>query len=53
LPIKKTESVGDRVIRFLGLFLNHASEKGEYFADHLKIRHTDGNRWRGLQSNRR
>ncbi|PCG90683.1 Armadillo-like helical [Penicillium occitanis (nom. inval.)] len=32
LPIKKTESVGDRVIRFLGLFLNHASEKdGEVF----------------------
>lgn len=29
LPIKKTESAGDRVIRFLGLFLNHASEKGE------------------------
>lgn len=27
LPIKKTESVGDRVIRFLCLFLNHASEK--------------------------
>lgn len=28
LPIKKTEPVGDRIIRFLGLFLSHASEKG-------------------------
>jgi condensin complex subunit 3 len=30
LPIKKTEPVGDRIIRFVGLFLSHASEKGEY-----------------------
>lgn len=29
LAIKKTEPVGDRVIRFLGTFLGHASEKGE------------------------
>lgn len=29
LPVKKTEPVGDRIIRFLGLFLSHASEKGE------------------------
>lgn len=28
LGIKKSESVGDRVIRFLGVFLKHASEKG-------------------------
>ncbi|KAH8702023.1 putative nuclear condensin complex subunit 3 [Talaromyces proteolyticus] len=27
LPIKKSEPVGDRIIRFLGLFLNHAGEK--------------------------
>lgn len=26
---KKSESVGDRVVRFLGLFLTHASEKGK------------------------
>lgn len=30
VPIKKSEPVGDRVIRFLGLFVAHASEKGEY-----------------------
>lgn len=30
LGIKKSEPVGDRVIRFLGLFLKHASEKGGY-----------------------
>lgn len=38
LPIKKTESVGDRVIRFLGLFLNHASEKGGLSIDYSKQR---------------
>ncbi|KAF2179870.1 hypothetical protein K469DRAFT_715970 [Zopfia rhizophila CBS 207.26] len=27
LSVKKTESVGDRIVRFLGLFLKHASEK--------------------------
>ncbi|KAL4805052.1 nuclear condensing complex subunit [Aspergillus unguis] len=27
LPIKKTEPVGDRILRFLGNFLTHASEK--------------------------
>jgi hypothetical protein len=29
LTIKKTEPVGDRVLRFLGLFLSHAAEKGK------------------------
>ena len=29
LPVKKTEGAGDRVIKFLGLFLQHASEKGQ------------------------
>jgi condensin complex subunit 3 len=29
LPIKKTEGVGDRVVKFFGQFLKHASEKGE------------------------
>ena len=28
--VKKTEEVGDRLVRFLGLFLRHASDKGEY-----------------------
>jgi condensin complex subunit 3 len=28
--VKKSESAGDRVIRFLGVFLKHASEKGAY-----------------------
>lgn len=28
LNVKKSEAAGDRVIRFLGLFLKHASEKG-------------------------
>lgn len=27
LPIKKTEPVGDRILRFVGTFLTHASEK--------------------------
>ena len=26
--IKKSEAVGDRILRFIGLFLRHASEKG-------------------------
>lgn len=30
VPIKKSEPVGDRVIRFFGLFVAHASEKGDY-----------------------
>ena len=30
MPIKKSESVGDRIVRFLGQFLSHASEKGEH-----------------------
>ena len=32
LPIKKTEPVGDRIIKFLGQFLKHAGEKGDWFA---------------------
>ena len=28
LTVKKSEPVGDRVVKFLGLFLNYASEKG-------------------------
>ena len=26
--VKKSEAVGDRILRFLGLFLRHASDKG-------------------------
>jgi condensin complex subunit 3 len=29
MGVKKSESVGDRVVRFIGLFLKHAGEKGE------------------------
>jgi len=29
LPIRKSETVGDRIVRFLGVFLRVASEKGE------------------------
>jgi condensin complex subunit 3 len=32
LGIKKSEPVGDRLIRFLGLFLKYASEKGRHFS---------------------
>lgn len=28
MGVKKSESVGDRIVRYLGLFLRHASEKG-------------------------
>ena len=28
VPIKKSETVGDRLVRFLGQFLRHASDKG-------------------------
>jgi condensin complex subunit 3 len=28
LPVKKSEAVGEKVIRFLGVFLAHAVEKG-------------------------
>jgi condensin complex subunit 3 len=31
LGIKKSEPVGDRLIRFLGLFLKYASEKGSHY----------------------
>lgn len=29
MGVKKSEGVGDRIIRFIGFFLRHASEKGE------------------------
>lgn len=29
MSVKKSESVGDRLVRFVGLFLRHASEKGK------------------------
>ena len=29
LTVRKSEPVGDRIVKFLGLFLNYASEKGE------------------------
>lgn len=29
LPVKKSEPVGDRIVRFVGLFLKHATELGE------------------------
>lgn len=29
LTVRKSEPVGDRTVKFLGLFLNYASEKGE------------------------
>ena len=31
LGVKKSEPVGDRLVKFIGLFLKHASEKGESF----------------------
>jgi condensin complex subunit 3 len=34
LGVKKSEPVGDRIIRFLGVFLKHASEKGEFICQH-------------------
>ena len=30
LPVKKSEPVGDRTIRFLGSFLKHATDAGQY-----------------------
>lgn len=33
MPVKKSESVGERVIRFVGLFLRHASEKDNELLD--------------------
>ncbi|KAH7042627.1 chromosome condensation complex Condensin, subunit G [Macrophomina phaseolina] len=32
LPVKKSEPVGDRIVRFLGLFLRHASDKDNQIA---------------------
>ncbi|KAJ5621063.1 hypothetical protein N7510_005047 [Penicillium lagena] len=41
LPIKKTEPVGDRILRFMGTFLVHASEKdAEMFATSDNDDHT-------------
>lgn len=35
--VKKSESVGDRIVRFVGYFLRHASEKGmEPFSHHAQ-----------------
>lgn len=38
LPVKKSEGTGDRVIRFLGVFLPASTEKGESIS-HWKKRH--------------
>lgn len=35
LAVKKSESVGDRLVRFLGLFLKVASDRGKEFYSHL------------------
>lgn len=32
MVVKKSEGAGDRIIRFLGLFLHHATEKGKGYA---------------------
>ena len=37
LGVKKNEPVGDRVIRFVGVFLKHASEKGEVVDAYLEV----------------
>lgn len=37
LGVKKSEPVGDRIIRFLGVFLKHASEKGEHNNEHTRV----------------
>jgi condensin complex subunit 3 len=37
LGIKKSEPVGDRLIRFLGLFLKYASEKGKHPSLYLSM----------------
>lgn len=39
LPVKKSEPVGDRIIRYLGLFLKHSSDKGKQA--HSAARPTD------------
>jgi condensin complex subunit 3 len=31
MGVKKSEGVGDRIVRFLGLFLRHATEKGKKY----------------------
>lgn len=33
MPVKRSESVGERIIRFLGLFLRHANEKDNELVD--------------------
>lgn len=37
MGVKKSESVGDRIVRYLGLFLRHASDKGRRRADVIKL----------------
>lgn len=32
MGVKKSEGAGDRIVRFLGLFLHHATEKGRGYA---------------------
>lgn len=41
LGVKRSEPVGDRIIRFLGVFLKHASEKGEHSTILVHWRHFD------------
>ena len=38
LGVKKTESAGDKVIKFLGQFLKHASEKGTNTSHLARVR---------------
>ena len=37
MVVKKSEEVGDRLVRFLGLFLRHASDNGGYNYDFLLL----------------
>ena len=37
MGVKKSESVGDRIVRYLGIFLRHASDKGRRRADVIKL----------------
>lgn len=36
VPTKKSEAVGDRLVKFLGQFLGHASEKGLWTVHRIK-----------------
>ena len=33
MGVKKTETVGDRLVRFISLYLSHANEKGKTFLE--------------------